>query len=104
MGFMRSLPTSLTNAAYEKHQLSFPGKTIEILNKLSEEQGVLRQTMLFTGLEVCAHNINRKQKDLKLFEFGKIYWKKTRPKTIVANFRMEIFLVTTGKRNALPFT
>jgi phenylalanyl-tRNA synthetase beta chain len=31
---------------------------------------------LFTGLEVCAHNINRKQKDIKLFEFGKIYWKK----------------------------
>ncbi len=32
---------------------------------------MLRQTMLFSGLEVCAHNINRKQKDLKLFEFGK---------------------------------
>jgi phenylalanyl-tRNA synthetase beta chain len=31
--------------------------------------------MLFTGLEACAYNINRKQKDLKLFEFGKIYWK-----------------------------
>ncbi|NJN43052.1 MAG: hypothetical protein HC811_13315 [Flammeovirgaceae bacterium] len=46
-----------------------------MINKLSEEQGILRQTMLFTGLEVCAYNINRKQKDLKLFEFGKIYSK-----------------------------
>jgi phenylalanyl-tRNA synthetase beta chain len=46
-----------------------------MLNKLSQEQGILRQTMLFTGLEVLAHNINRKQKDLKLFEFGKVYWK-----------------------------
>ncbi|HET6539790.1 MAG TPA: phenylalanine--tRNA ligase subunit beta, partial [Chryseolinea sp.] len=36
-----------------------------------------RQTMLFTGLEVCAYNINRKQKDLKLFEFGKIYYKES---------------------------
>jgi phenylalanyl-tRNA synthetase beta chain len=55
--------------------LNFTGEPIEILNKLSEEQGILRQTMLFTGLEVCAYNINRKQKDLKLFEFGKIYFK-----------------------------
>ncbi|MEQ9415451.1 MAG: phenylalanine--tRNA ligase subunit beta, partial [Cyclobacteriaceae bacterium] len=60
---------------YKKQNLNFKGERIEIVNKLSEEQGVLRQTMLFTGLEVCAHNINRRQKDLKLFEFGKIYWK-----------------------------
>jgi phenylalanyl-tRNA synthetase beta chain len=33
--------------------------------------------MIFTGLEVCAYNINRKQKDLKFFEFGKIYYKET---------------------------
>jgi phenylalanyl-tRNA synthetase beta chain len=31
--------------------------------------------MLFTGLEVCAYNINRKQRDVKVFEFGKVYWK-----------------------------
>lgn len=75
-GFYEILTNSLTNAAYQqKHKLTFTGKPVEILNKLSEEQGILRQTMLFTGLEVCAYNINRKQKDLKLFEFGKIYWK-----------------------------
>ena len=76
-GFYEILTNSLTNAAYhQKHQLTFAGEPVEILNKLSEEQGILRQTMLFTGLEVCSYNINRKQKDLKLFEFGKVYWKK----------------------------
>ncbi|MBI3218045.1 MAG: phenylalanine--tRNA ligase subunit beta [Bacteroidetes bacterium] len=75
-GFFEILTNSLTNAAYQqKHQLNFAGEPVEILNKLSEEQGILRQTMLFTGLEVVAYNINRKQKDVKLFEFGKIYWK-----------------------------
>jgi phenylalanyl-tRNA synthetase beta chain len=75
-GFYEILTNSLTNAAYQqKHNLSFSGSPIEILNKLSEEQGILRQTMLFTGLEVCGYNINRKQKDLKLYEFGKVYWK-----------------------------
>lgn len=75
-GYYEILTNSLTNAAYQqKHNLSFTGTPVEILNKLSEEQGILRQSMLFTGLEVCAYNINRKQKDIKLFEFGKIYWK-----------------------------
>lgn len=75
-GFYEIWTNSLTNAAYQqKNKLSFSGEPIEILNKLSEEQGILRQTLLFTGLEVCAYNINRKQKDLKLFEFGKVYSK-----------------------------
>ena len=77
-GFFEIWTNSLTNLAYQqKHNLRFTGSPVEILNKLSEEQGILRQTMLFTGLEVCAYNINRKQKDLKLFEFGKIYYKET---------------------------
>src|SRR5690606_29860305 len=67
---------SLTNQSYQtKHNLEFRGAPVEMLNKWSEEQGILRQTMLFTGLEVCAYNINRKQRDLRLFEFGKIYYK-----------------------------
>lgn len=75
-GFFEILTNSLTNQHYQKkNPVAAEGEAIEILNKLSEEQGILRQTMLFTGLEVCAYNINRKQKDLKLFEFGKVYWK-----------------------------
>ncbi len=73
-GFYEIVTNSLTNLAYQqKHNLTFKGEPVEMLNKLSEEQGILRQTMLFTGLEAAAHNINRKQKDLKLFEFGKVY-------------------------------
>ena len=73
-GFFEILTNSLTNAAYQqKHNLTFPGRPVEILNKLSEEQGILRQTMLFTGMEVMAYNFNRKQGSLKLFEFGRVY-------------------------------
>ena len=76
-GFFEIWTNSLTNAGYQqKHNLKFDGDPVEVLNKLSEEQGILRQTLLFTGLEVCSYNINRKQKDLKLFEFGKIYYKR----------------------------
>jgi len=75
-GFYEILTNSLTNKAYqEKHGLRFSGEPVEILNKLSEEQGILRQTMLFTGLEVAAHNFNRKQSALKCYEFGRIYSK-----------------------------
>jgi phenylalanyl-tRNA synthetase beta chain len=73
-GCYEILTNSLTNISY-KGKIKLESEAVEILNKLSEEQGILRQSMLFTGLEVCAHNINRKQKDLKLFEFGKIYGK-----------------------------
>jgi len=73
-GFQEIITNSLTNQAYQlKTGLTFEGKPVEMLNKLSEEQGILRQSLLFTGLEVCAHNINRKQKELRLFEFGKTY-------------------------------
>jgi phenylalanyl-tRNA synthetase beta chain len=75
-GFYETVTNSLTNIAY-KDKIKTEAEAVEILNKLSEEQGILRQTMLFSGLEVCAHNINRKQKDLKLFEFGKIYGRST---------------------------
>lgn len=73
-GYYEIWTNSLTNAAYQKKfGLTFPGEAVEVLNKLSEDQGILRQTMLLTGLEVCAYNLNRRQRDLKLFEFGKIY-------------------------------
>lgn len=97
-GFYEILTNSLTNAAYQqKYKLSFGGEPVEILNKLSEEQGILRQTMLFTGLEVCSYNINRKQKDLKLYEFGKIYWKNTASESPQKYFEEErLALYITG--------
>lgn len=49
-------------------------KTIPLLNPLSDRLNVLRDTLLFTGLEVLAYNLKHKQSDLKLFEAGKIYY------------------------------
>ncbi len=74
-GFYEIMTNSLTHINYRKYDLGVEGEPVEILNKLSEEQAIMRTTMLFTGLEVCAFNINRKQKDVKLFEFGKVYSK-----------------------------
>lgn len=50
-------------------------ETIHIANKLTADLDIMRQTLVLSGLEVIAHNINRRQKDLKLFEFGKVYQK-----------------------------
>jgi phenylalanyl-tRNA synthetase beta chain len=73
-GYFEIVTNSLTNLAYQtKHGLAFDGDPVEVLNKLSEEQGILRQTMLFTGLEVLAYNFNRKRSELKFFEFGRVY-------------------------------
>ncbi len=105
-GFQEILTNSLTNQAYQtKTGLAFEGKTVEILNKLSEEQGILRQSLLFTGLEVCAHNINRKQKDLRLFEFGKTYSAMENPQPgnlIIQAFQEKEYLAlyTTGQYEA----
>lgn len=75
-GFNEIITNSLTKKSYaESAPFLKSGKSIEILNKLSEDLGVLRQSLLFSGLEVISHNINRRQKDLALFEFGKGYSK-----------------------------
>lgn len=73
-GFYELMTNSLTKPEYTEWTSSLRSEeNVEILNKLSEDLGVMRQSLLFTGLEVIAYNINRRQKDLKLFEFGKTY-------------------------------
>lgn len=76
LGYFEMITNSLTKPLYaEKSGFLDPSKNVEIYNKLSEDLGVMRQSLLFTGLEVLAHNINRRQKDLKFFEFGTVYAK-----------------------------
>jgi phenylalanyl-tRNA synthetase beta chain len=78
-GFQEIITNSLTKPAYAEALRSFgyaPGEDVQILNKLSEDLGVMRQTLLFSGLEALAYNINRRQKNLRTFEFGKLYCKK----------------------------
>ena len=51
-------------------------ENVKMLNPLSTDLGILRDTMLFSGLTAIAHNQNRRKQNLKLFEFGKTYFKK----------------------------
>lgn len=75
-GFNEIVTNSLTKPAYaEQLGEEASRKNVVILNKLSEDLEVMRQSLLFSGLEVLAYNINRRQKDVKVFEFGKIYQK-----------------------------
>jgi phenylalanyl-tRNA synthetase beta chain len=73
-GFNEMINNSLTKPGPQAAiSDSMAGEPVAILNYLSEDLSVMRQTLLFSGLEVVAHNSNRRQRDLKLFEFGKTY-------------------------------
>lgn len=74
MGFTEIVTNSLTHPGLATDLAGFSGEeTVRLLNPLSEELSALRQTLLFSGLEALAWNLNRKQSDLKLFETGKTY-------------------------------
>ncbi len=76
-GFYEMMANSLTTGRYtELSEDIDSANTVSILNPLSQDLASLRQSMLFGGLEVLSYNLNRQQNDLKLFEFGKTYWKK----------------------------
>ena len=72
-GFYEILANSLTNPSYQELLARESQSVVSLLNPLSRELSALRTDMLFGGLETIAHNLNRKQQDLKLFEFGKVY-------------------------------
>tara|TARA_B100000949_G_scaffold176196_1_gene156979 strand:- start:4796 stop:7222 length:2427 start_codon:yes stop_codon:yes gene_type:complete len=74
LGFNEMLNNSLTNPKYGKLSETIKENyNIAMLNPLSNDLSVLRQSMLFSGLEAIEYNSNRKKSDLKLFEFGKTY-------------------------------
>ncbi len=76
-GFSEIINNSLTKSEYIKTSKGFNEKhNVTLLNPLSKDLDILRQTLLFGGLEVIAYNQNRKINDLKIFEFGKAYFKK----------------------------
>jgi len=76
-GFNEMMNNSLSKLAYND-LLPFieTDENVKIINPLSNDLSQMRQTMVFSGLEVISHNINRKNPRLKLFEFGKTYHKK----------------------------
>jgi len=74
-GFNEILNNSLTKAAYYETLSSFPATNlVTMLNPLSADLNVMRQTLLFGGLESIAYNVNRKNQDLKFYEFGNCYY------------------------------
>lgn len=75
-GFNEMMNNSLTTANYIKlSTLLKEEHNVSMLNPLSTDLATMRQSLLFSGLEVISYNINRKNSDLKLFEFGKTYHK-----------------------------
>ncbi|MDN3723837.1 phenylalanine--tRNA ligase subunit beta [Aequorivita sp. SDUM287046] len=76
LGFSEMLNNSLTTPTYsDLSQTINSAHNVSMLNPLSQDLSVLRQSMLFSGLEAIEYNSNRKNADLKLFEFGKTYHK-----------------------------
>lgn len=75
-GFTEIMANSLTTPKYIELSEDFSAtQNVEILNPLSNDLSVMRQSLLFSGLEAVAYNVNRKNSDLKFFEFGKTYHK-----------------------------
>ena len=75
-GFNEVMANSLTTAKYSELSEQINDEHhVTMLNPLSNDLAVLRQSMLFSGLEAISHNKNRQQSDLKFYEFGKTYHK-----------------------------
>ena len=96
-GFSEIMNNSLTKESYTPliSELEVE-QNVQLLNPLSQDLNVMRQTLLFSGLENVSYNINRKNQDLKLYEFGKTYHK-------VEDGNQEkqhLMLLLTGKLNA----
>ena len=73
-GFNEILNNSLTKGAYYAEHNAYPAENcVRIMNPLSSDLNVMRQTLLFGGLESIAHNANRKNANLRFFEFGNVY-------------------------------
>ncbi len=73
-GFMECMNNSLTKADYYNHLKTYPKENLAmIINPLSSDLNAMRQTLLFSGLEVIAYNLNRQVQDMKLYEMGNVY-------------------------------
>lgn len=103
-GFNEILNNSLTREAYYKDCTTYaPENLVRLMNPLSNDLNVMRQTLLFGGLESIAHNVNRKAANLRFFEFGNVYRyeadRKT-PEKVLAAYSQEshLGLWLTGQR------
>lgn len=103
-GFNEILNNSLTKAAYYDGCSAYPAENlVRIMNPLSSDLNVMRQTLLFGGLESIEHNAKRKNANLRFFEFGNIYHfspEKASEDNPMAAYREDSHLAlwVTGKR------
>ncbi|AYN67924.1 phenylalanine--tRNA ligase subunit beta [Euzebyella marina] len=97
LGYYEIMTNSLTSPDYasllEENEVDKP---VKMLNPLSNDLSVLRQTMLFSGLEAISYNVNRRKPNLKFFEFGKTYHLKGEQR----NEYKHLSLLLTGNRSA----
>lgn len=104
-GFFEIMNNSLTKGAYaEQFDFINAEETVKLLNPLSSELNVMRQTLMFGGLENINRNINNKRADLKLFEFGKSYYLNTqssREDAVTDRYKEKewLTLFSTGKNH-----
>ena len=104
-GFYEIMNNSLTKSAYSEAFEAFdPERNVKIMNPLSSDLNVMRQTLLWGGLESIAFNQNRKVSDMKFFEFGNVYFynaKAKDPQQALAPysefFHLDLFL--TGNKH-----
>ncbi|WP_455673139.1 phenylalanine--tRNA ligase subunit beta [Phocaeicola sp.] len=103
-GFNEILNNSLTAASYYEGLEAYKSENlVNLMNPLSNDLNVMRQTLLFGGLESVQHNANRKNANLKFFEFGNCYFfnaEKKNPEKVLAAYNEEyhLGLWVTGKR------
>ncbi len=78
-----------------------PETAVKLMNPLSEELSEMRQSLLFSALNTAVYNINRRNRDLRLFEFGRVYSRSVNPegKTRIRE-RKVLSLLLTGKTSA----
>lgn len=105
-GFNEIMNNSLTSKSYyESLETMNADHCVKVLNPLSGELSVMRQTLLFGGLESLAHNINRRAADLRFYEFGNVYSRNPEKESSAEHplapysERMELALWLTGKRS-----
>ena len=103
-GFNEILNNSLTREAYYDGLQTYKSEClVRLMNPLSSDLNVMRQSLLFGGLEVVRHNVNRRNANLRLFEFGNCYYfneGKRNPEKVLAAYSEDqrLGLWLTGKR------
>lgn len=104
-GFYEVMNNSLSKSEYaERFDFINENETIKLLNPLSTELNAMRQSLLFSGLENVERNVNNKNANLRLFEFGKTYHldpatERDADVTLRYRERQELAMFVTGKKN-----